>query len=171
MSAWRDHFVDLARYHAWANEVLFTELDKLSDAQRRQDQGLFFRSIHHTVDHLLLVNRVWMGRLTGQPVVPDFRTIQIEGWEALKQGLRESLAAMAGWLAGRDEVWFLQDVTFTASNGKLNTLPAAAVLTHMLTHFNHHRGQVSTAITQLDGIAPEMDYLYYLRSKTAQTPI
>jgi len=171
VSAWRDHFVDLARYHAWANEVLFTELDKLSDAQRRQDHGLFFRSIHHTVDHLLLVNRVWMGRLTGQPVVPDFRTIQIEDWEALKQGLRESLTGMAQWLSQQDEGWFGKDVTFTASNGKLNSLPAAAVQTHMLTHFNHHRGQVSTAITQLDGIAPEMDYLYYLRSKTAQTPI
>jgi uncharacterized damage-inducible protein DinB len=167
MSAWRDYFVDLARYHAWANEVLFAELDKLSDAQRKQDHGLFFRSIHHTVDHLLLVNRVWMGRLTGQPIVPDFKTIQVEDWPALKQGLRESLAAMAGWLSLQDESWFMQDVTFAASNGKPNTLPASAVLTHMLTHFNHHRGQVSTAITQLDGIAPEMDYLYYLRSKTA----
>lgn len=147
--------------------MLFTELDKLSDAQRKQDHALFFRSIHHTVDHLLLVNRVWMGRLTGQPIVPDFKTIQVEEWEALKQGLRENLAGMADWLSQQDEAWFAHEVTFTASNGKANALPAIAVLTHMLTHFNHHRGQVSTAITQLDGIAPEMDYLYYLRAKQA----
>ncbi len=74
---------------------------------------------------------------------------------------------MADWLSKQDEGWFVQDVTFTASDGKLNNLPASAVLTHMLTHFNHHRGQVSTAITQLDGIAPEMGYVYYLRSKAA----
>ncbi len=167
MSAWRDYFVDLARYHAWANEAMFRELDKLSEEQRRQDCGLFFRNIHHTVDHLLLVNRVWMGRLTGQPVVPDFKTVQIEDWEALKQGLRENLAAMAGWLSQQGESWFAQNIDFTASNGKMNTLPAVSMLTHMLTHFNHHRGQVSAAITQMDGIAPEMDYLYYLRAKSA----
>ena len=92
MSAWRDYFVDLARYHAWANEVLFTELDKLSDAQRRQDHALFFRSIHHTVDHLLLVNRVWMGRLTGQPIVPDFKTIHVDPGEVFEiEGLAVGL--------------------------------------------------------------------------------
>jgi uncharacterized damage-inducible protein DinB len=83
MSSWRDYFVDLARYHAWANEVLFTELDKLSNEQRRQDCGLFFRNIHHTVDHLLLVNRLWTGRLTGKPFVADFKAVQIAGWKAL----------------------------------------------------------------------------------------
>lgn len=166
MSGWRDYFVDLARYHAWANEVLFTELDKLGDEQRRQDCGLFFRNIHHTVDHLLLVNRLWMGRLMGKPFVADFKTVQIAHWDALKQALREDLASMAAWLERQDEDWFAKDVSFTASSGKTNTLPASAVLTHMLTHFNHHRGQVSTAITQLGGIAPEMDYLYYLRAKS-----
>ena len=74
---------------------------------------------------------------------------------------------MSDWLARQDESWFGRDVTFTASSGKANTLKASAVLTHMLTHFNHHRGQVSAAITQMDGIAPEMDYLYYLRAKSA----
>lgn len=167
MSAWRDYFVDLARYHAWANEVLFKELDKLSEAQRRQDCGLFFRNIHHTVDHLLLVNRLWLGRLTGQPVAADFKSVQVEDWDALKQGLRDNLAAMADWLAQQGESWFAQNIDFTASSGKAGSMKAADILTHMLTHFNHHRGQISTAITQLDGIAPEMDYVYYLRAKVA----
>lgn len=167
MNSWRDYFVDLARYHAWANDILFRELDKLSEERRRQDCGLFFRNIHHTVDHLLLVNRLWMGRLTGKPIAADFKSVQVADWGKLKQALREELAAMADWLAKQDEAWFAQDISFTASSGEANTLKASAVLTHMLTHFNHHRGQVSTAITQLDGIAPEMDYLYYLRAKTA----
>lgn len=167
MNSWRDYFVDLARYHAWANDILFRELDKLSEERRRRDCGLFFRSIHHTVDHLLLVNRLWMGRLTGTPVAADFRTVQIEDWEALKKALRDELAAMADWLAKQDEAWFAQDISFTASSGKAGSMKASDILTHMLTHFNHHRGQISAAITQMDGIAPEMDYLYYLRAKTA----
>ena len=166
MSAWRDYFVELARYHAWANEVLFRELDKMSDQQRKQDCGLFFRSIHHTVDHLLLVNRLWMGRLTEKPFVADFRTVQITDWEALKQALREDLADMAAWLEQQEEDWFTKNVSFTASSGKASSMKASDILTHMLTHFNHHRGQVSTATTQMGGIAPEMDFVYYLRSKT-----
>ena len=166
MSAWRDYFVDLARYHAWANEVLFAELDKLSEAQRRQDCDLFFRNIHHTIDHLLLVNRLWLGRLTGQPIHVDFKSVQVEDWDALKQGLRENLAGMADWLSKRDESWFAQNIDFIASSGKAGSMKATDILTHMLTHFNHHRGQISTAITHLDGIAPEMDYVYYLRAKS-----
>lgn len=72
---------------------------------------------------------------------------------------------MADWLAQQHESWFAAQVNFVASNGRLNVLPANAILTHMLTHFNHHRGQVSAVVTQLGGAAPEMDYLYYLRAK------
>jgi uncharacterized damage-inducible protein DinB len=165
MSGWREYFVDLAQYHAWANETLFVALDKLTEEQRKQDCGLFFHSIHHTVDHLLLVNRLWLGRLTGEPITAGFKTIQIQGWEELKAALRENLAGMAMWLSQREEAWFEGDITFAASSGKVNTLPVSAVLTHMLTHFNHHRGQVSAAISQLGGAAPEMDYVYYLRAK------
>jgi uncharacterized damage-inducible protein DinB len=80
--------------------------------------------------------------------------------------MREELDGMADWLSKQDGAWFAQDVSFTASSGKASRMKAADILTHMFTHFNHHRGQVSTAITQMDGIAPEMDYVYYLRYKT-----
>lgn len=164
---WQTYFVDLARYHAWANEIMFSALDQLSDEQRKADQGLFFRSIHHTVDHLLLVNRVWMGRLSGKPIAADFKRIHVPDWESLKAGLRAELDGMTGWLGRQDESWFQQPVEFVAGNGSAYSVPAVSLLTHMLTHFNHHRGQVSAVVTRFDVKAPEMDYLYYLRSKTA----
>lgn len=37
------------------------------------------------------------------------------------------------------------------------------VLTHMMNHQTHHRGQISAVITRLGGAAPEMDYVYYKR--------
>ena len=37
------------------------------------------------------------------------------------------------------------------------------VLTHMMTHQAHHRGQISAVITRLGYSSLEMDYLYYKR--------
>jgi uncharacterized damage-inducible protein DinB len=60
MYAWKSHFVVQADYQHWANEVLFTALDYLQPDVIDSDQGLFFNSIHHTVDHMLQVSQSWL---------------------------------------------------------------------------------------------------------------
>jgi uncharacterized damage-inducible protein DinB len=37
------------------------------------------------------------------------------------------------------------------------------VLTHLFTHYAHHRGQVSAVATRLGAPCPEMDFVYYRR--------
>src|SRR5580704_17546831 len=61
------YFATLGRYHVWAQARLFESLGPMSDAEYHADQGLFFRSVHRTLNHLLLVDLLWHGRITGQP--------------------------------------------------------------------------------------------------------
>src|SRR5690242_17352000 len=63
----REYFLALAGYHAWAGARLLKSLEPMSDADYYGDQGLFFRSVHRTLNHLLLVDKLWHGRLTGKP--------------------------------------------------------------------------------------------------------
>ena len=61
----KHYFVEQADYQRWACEEMFRSLDTLSEEQRRQDCGIFFKDIHKTVDHMLIVIRNWHARLSG----------------------------------------------------------------------------------------------------------
>src|SRR5712691_11536125 len=57
----------MARYNKWMNERVYECCARLSDRERKEDVGAFFKSIHGTLNHLLLGDRIWLGRFTGQP--------------------------------------------------------------------------------------------------------
>src|SRR2546422_1213467 len=55
-------FRTMARYNRWMNERVYERCEKLPDAERKTDRGAFFRSIHGTLNHLLLGDRLWLSR-------------------------------------------------------------------------------------------------------------
>ncbi len=64
------HFVTFARYNAWANGRVYDAAALLSDAQYREDRGAAFKSLHGTLNHLLVADRIWMQRFTGEGDAP-----------------------------------------------------------------------------------------------------
>ena len=59
------HFILLARYNAWATARLLGSVAALSEADYRRDAGLFFKSIHGTLNHLLVgEHRLWFVRFS-----------------------------------------------------------------------------------------------------------
>src|SRR3712207_6721141 len=65
------HFPMLAAYNAWANRRIYDAVAKLSDADYRADRGAFFKSVHGTLNHLLVTDRIWMRRFTGEGEHPN----------------------------------------------------------------------------------------------------
>ena len=59
------HFQMLGRYNRLANERLYAACAELDDAARRKDRGAFFRSIHGTLNHIMVGDRIWMARFEG----------------------------------------------------------------------------------------------------------
>ena len=62
-----------ARYNAWMNKNIYNLAARLSDEERKRDVGAFFGSIHGTLSHLLLTDRVQLGRFIG----PD-KTVSLD---------------------------------------------------------------------------------------------
>src|SRR5688572_17195867 len=60
-----DYFRTLARYNQWANRTLFAAVSQLPEAEYMKPRQAFFGSIHGTLNHNLVGDRVWMSRLTG----------------------------------------------------------------------------------------------------------
>jgi len=163
MYSWKSHFVIQADYQHWANEVLFSALDHLQPDVLGSDQGLFFKSIHHTVDHMLVVSQAWLARLKGESFSPDYKVINHPDWRELKLALRKEARHLQDWLAARPDDFFDQRFSFSGSDGKAREMWVRDALTHLLTHYAHHRGQVSAVVTRLGGPCPEMDFVYYRR--------
>jgi uncharacterized damage-inducible protein DinB len=59
-----------AGYNAWCNARLYAAAAKLSDVDYRADRGAFFKSLHGTLNHLLVGDRIWMQRFTGAGELP-----------------------------------------------------------------------------------------------------
>ncbi|MES1999020.1 MAG: DinB family protein [Pseudomonadota bacterium] len=159
--SWKSYFVVLSDYQQWANDRLFAALGSLDPAQLSSPQGLFFGSIHHTTDHIMQVGRLWCARLRGEPYQADFKRILYPDWNQLIEMTQSQSAELSLLLEARDEAFFDERLAFTSSNGQAREMWVRDVLTHMMNHQTHHRGQISAVITRLGGTAPEMDYFYY----------
>jgi uncharacterized damage-inducible protein DinB len=161
----KQHFDTFARYNAWANTRLFDAAALLSDADYRADRGAFFRSVHGTLNHLLVTDRVWMFRFTGEGDSPDrLDAILFEGLEPLRQARETEDARIVRYLTGLDDASLGGAITYRrVSTREAITQPLAPALAHWFNHQTHHRGQVHALLTGLAGRAPELDLLFYQR--------
>ena len=155
-------FVTQARYNRWMNENLFTVCARLSDETRKKDMGAFFGSVHGTLNHLLLGDRLWMGRFTGEPVAygslgqelyADFDTLRRE------RALTDS--AILHWTEGMDASRLHEPLEYVSMvDGGKRTFVLADALLHLFHHQTHHRGQLTTLLSQLDVDFGETDLIW-----------
>ena len=59
------HFQMMARYNRIANQRLYDCCTQLSDAERKKNRQAFFKSIHGTLNHIMVGDRNWMTRFEG----------------------------------------------------------------------------------------------------------
>jgi uncharacterized damage-inducible protein DinB len=140
-----------ARYNQWMNQKTYEVCAGIDDAERRRDRSAFFKSIHGTLNHLLLGDRIWMGRFTGRqyPIAP----MGVDLYDDFEE-LRAARAAMdqelIDWTAGLTEAWLADTLTWTSGDdGATRTRPCWLLVSHLFNHQTHHRGQLSTLLCQL----------------------
>jgi uncharacterized damage-inducible protein DinB/GNAT superfamily N-acetyltransferase len=163
----RAHLAMLARYNRWATSKLFEHVDALAQAQYRQDAGLFFKSIHGTLNHLLVGEHLLWQRRFAFGESPAVR-LDLEA-EPDRARLRERLLeGAAAWLPLLDE-WTEErlagEIRYTRMTGEAMALPFAATLAHVFNHGTHHRGQITAAITSMGNPCPELDLLWMLQAE------
>src|SRR5271169_4340539 len=60
-----NYFQTFARYNEWANARLYDASAKLDDSEYFKPRQAFFGSIHATLNHLLVGDRIWLSRIEG----------------------------------------------------------------------------------------------------------
>lgn len=143
-------FQTYARYNVWMNESLYDGCAKLSDAQRKKDMGAFFKSIHGTLNHILVGDRMWMARFAGKPLPAlTLDAVVHEDFDELWSARRVLDGEITGWVANMKDDWLAQPFTFTSiASGRTYTHPTWLLVLHMFNHQTHHRGQLTTLMKQ-----------------------
>jgi uncharacterized damage-inducible protein DinB len=163
-----EHFSILARYNVWATQRLLDAVNLLDDATYRKDVGLFFKSIHGTLNHLLVGEHlVWYPRFA-KGISPKL-TLDMEA-EPVRERLAQALKGGAANWQPLIESWpaerFDGKLSYTTMRGQNVSLPFAATLAHVLNHGSHHRGQITAALTALGQPCPELDLVYMLQEES-----
>jgi uncharacterized damage-inducible protein DinB len=159
------HFDMFARYNAWANTRLYDAARALSDADYRADRGAFFKSMHGTLNHLLVTDRVWMHRFTGEGTPPErLDAILFDTFDALEIARQKEDARIVRYVTSLEPQALAGTISYRrVSTPDVFTQPLAPALAHWFNHQTHHRGQAHALLTALTGRAPELDLLFYQR--------
>ena len=155
------YFRQLAQYNAWANGRIYTAAAELSDGERKAKQPSFFGSIHATLNHILVGDRIWLSRLTGKPhgiaALDQELYADFEELRAARVTEDERLIAVVDSYAEAD----LSDkLTYCNMAGQDKCAPMVQALGHLFNHQTHHRGQVHGLLSATSVAPPSLDMIH-----------
>ncbi len=161
----KDHFRMMARYNAWANARLCRAAATLPEEDYRRDAGAYFGSLHGTLNHLLVADRIWLHRLTGTGELP--RALNATLCESLPEltAAREAEdGRLATYVESLADAQFEAPLEYRTLAGVPQRGRIREVLAHLFNHQTHHRGQAHAILTRL-GVAepPPLDLLIMQR--------
>ena len=156
-----------AGYNAWCNERLYAAAATLSDADYRADRGAFFKSMHGTLNHILVADRIWMRRFTGVgEVPPSLDAILFDDFASLKAARQSQDTLISRYIARLSDNDLNGILRYrTVTNPRNIEQALAPALDHFFNHQTHHRGQVHALLSSVIGndATPSFDLLLYQR--------
>jgi uncharacterized damage-inducible protein DinB len=156
-----------AGYNAWCNARLYAAVATVSDADYRADRGAFFRSLHGTLNHLLVGDRIWMHRFTGEGEPPRrLDAILYDRFAELRAAREAEDARISRYIDGLAENDLAGTIRYrTITNPATIEQPLAPALDHFFNHQTHHRGQAHALLSAVTGndATPSFDLIIYQR--------
>ena len=159
-----NQFRCLAQYNSWSNDRLYRLVASLPETERQRNLGAFFESIHGTLNHLLLGDRIWLGRFATS-TCHQFSALQtaklVFEFESLEQILYSDFAelwhertetdrAIEQWMNELEPEMLSARVHYrNAARGIERNHSLWFGLTHLFNHQTHHRSQATTLLQQL----------------------
>jgi uncharacterized damage-inducible protein DinB len=162
-------FRELAAYNRWANARLYAAALDLSERAYRLHIGVFFGGLHGTLNHLLLTDRLWLKRLTGEGDHPNRldAILYADRTELARARIAEDKRLVAV-VEIYDEAALRGLHTYKTASGMPQSQVLGDILLHLFNHQTHHRGQAHACLSILTGgEPPSLDLLTFQRGGTA----
>jgi uncharacterized damage-inducible protein DinB len=142
------YFIELAKFNIWANEMIISWLEQISDEQWELEVINSFNSIKETTLHIVSAEHAWHQRLLN---VENIAWLQSEYngtkeetlalWRTQSENLHAFVANFGGELDDK--------LSFKRLNGDQYSMPIYQVFAHVFNHSTYHRGQLVTMLRQV----------------------
>lgn len=156
------HFTLMAGYNRRMNTQFIDVITTLSDEEINEDLGAFFSSIIGTLNHILIGDIIWLSRFSD--LSNKYRTLKTIHELPKPSGLDDILFTdfssfkiardrvdllLLQWLESEvDENDFVKNLAYSNTQGIKSNRNFGELVCHFFNHQTHHRGQLSTLLSQ-----------------------
>jgi uncharacterized damage-inducible protein DinB len=151
----------MSQYNQWMNRKLYQTAQQLGNEKIQQDQGAFFNSILGTLNHIYVADIIWLRRFAQHPQSYQSLTQlpELLSYQALAQIVTQDLAILdlrrqeldviiINWCLELKSEDLAENLQYFDTKGNLYHKNFGQLTYHFFNHQTHHRGQVSTLISQ-----------------------
>jgi len=158
-----NNFQLMARYNAWINERIYGAVADLDDTAYRLDRGAYFGSIHRTLNHLLVVDRLFAARLVEKaPQIESLDQMLYDSFAALRAARETEDRHLVELVGSWSETELCAPIRFKRILGSgEHEMRRDHMLLTLFNHQTHHRGQVHCMLTQARVDPPPIDVIEY----------
>ena len=155
------HFRLLAQYNQWMNRKVYDAAMKLEQKSLWEDRGAFFKSVMGTLNHIMVADLIWLNRYRHHPsAFPELNHLDsLPKPKALDQMMFADLAELGAargridqiiqdWASNLTDDDLLQPLAYQSTQGQPSSREFGLLLLHFFNHQTHHRGQVTTLLSQ-----------------------
>lgn len=162
----------MAEYNQLMNHRQYAAAAKLSVADLYKDNGAFFKSVFGTLNHILVGDIVWLTRFAEHPSSRDALSMIVQlkkpksldellyrefsDLKAAREKIDETLITWVGQLSESD---LDKGLSYANMAGQRHHKLMLSLITHLFLHQVHHRGQVTTLLSQYGVDFGETDLL------------
>lgn len=154
----------LARYKAWANELIFSAVSDLPYEEAIRQRKTRYRNIVHTLNHVFVIDSVFKAHLLGREHgyaarnTPDHPPLA---------DLRLAVRALDSWYvefaAAASPEELDRSISFGFIGGGTGVMTCREMIVHVVNHGTYHRGLVADMMYQAGVTPPTTDLPVFLR--------
>jgi uncharacterized damage-inducible protein DinB len=150
-----------AHYNRWMNDKLYAIAAELTPEQRTRDLGAFFGSLHKTLLHILVADRIWLSRFEGTTLTQD-PSLEND-FDKMRAARKAEDQRIIAFVDSLTEAKLLASFSYKNMRGEPFEHPLWFAVSHFFNHQTHHRGQATTLLMQLGKDPGVTDLIAFLR--------
>ena len=158
----KQNFQLLAQYNQWMNTKIYDVISSISSDEISKDRGAFFGSILGTLNHILVGDLAWLNRFKRHPAtfvslehieelpIPSaINQILYSDFVELRKARKKVDDVFVALCEEVDDNSLETALPYKNMRGEKMNKRFSSVLQHVFNHQTHHRGQLTTLLSQM----------------------
>ena len=147
----------LVAYNQWANEKVLKAIDGMTPAELARPVDAYFGTLARNLQHILMAQRIWLARWTGQ-APPRLDTPITDPWPDAYAATHAEFRAFVEPLGDAD---FDRVVSYVDTRGHPYAVPLSQLVTQVVNHGTAHRAETGMLLERLGRSPGDMDFVYF----------